>query len=95
MQTSSTSQWYVPNWQLNAIISYKFFQADTAFLPIKMLPWLLDDEESQHKDGLRGYPGLLTRLGSNLNVVETFKKEGSEQPSIYPTLIILVFALWK
>merc|ERR1719220_976843 len=29
--------------------------ADLAFLPVKLFPWLLDNEESQAKDGLRFY----------------------------------------
>jgi len=49
--------------------------ADVAFYPVKLLPWLLEDEGSQTKDGLRLYPKLLTWFGRQINMVETYKGE--------------------
>jgi len=51
--------------------------ADITFLPVKLFPWLLDNEESQTKDGLRFYPKLLTWFGTQINMVESFKEESN------------------
>ena len=52
-------------------------QADMAFLPVRLFPWLLDNEESQVKDGLRFYPQLLTWFGTQINMVESYKDESN------------------
>ena len=52
-------------------------QADMAFLPVRLFPWLLDNEESQVKDGLRFYPQLLTWFGTQINMVESYKEESN------------------
>jgi len=49
--------------------------ADVAFYPVKLLPWLLENEGSQTKDGLRLYPKLFTWFGRQINMVETYKGE--------------------
>jgi len=67
--------------------------ADTSFLPIKLFPWLLDDQESQHKDGLRTYPHILMMLGNTLNMLEHGNANEAQQPDIYSTLVLLVFVL--
>ena len=60
------------------MLNYKtFFQADIAFLPVKLFPWLLENEESQAVDGLRLYPGLLMWAGTQVNMVESYKEETS------------------
>ena len=48
-----------------------------AFLPVRLFPWLLDNEESQVKDGLRFYPQLLTWFGTQINMVESYKDESN------------------
>ena len=52
-------------------------QADMAFLPVRLFPWLLDNEESQVKDGLRFYPQLLTWFGTQINMVESYKDQSN------------------
>ena len=39
-----------------------YIKKNFSFLPVKLFPWLLENEESQVKDGLRFYPRLLTWL---------------------------------
>ena len=71
------------------------FQADIAFLPVKLFPWLLDNEESQTKDGLRFYPQLLTWFGTQINMVESFKEESnlmSVTVSVPLTMLVLSVA---
>ena len=48
-----------------------------AFLPVRLFPWLLDNEESQVKDGLRFYPQLLTWFGTQINMVESYKDQSN------------------
>ena len=69
-----------------------FVQADIAFLPVKLFPWLLDTEESQAKDGLRLYPQLLTWFGTQINMVESYKDKSNHMPVSVP-LAMLVMAI--
>jgi len=69
--------------------------ADFAFLPMKMFPGLLDDEVSQHEDGLRWYPRLLTQLGIMLNAVEIVKTQDEHQPNVGQVLVIIALLYRK
>ena len=42
-----------------------------------MFPWLLENEESQVKDGIRFYPRLLRWFGMQINLVESDKEESN------------------
>lgn len=65
------------------------FVADIAFLPVKLFPWLLENEESQAKDGLRFYPWLLTWFGTQINMVESYKEESNPMPLSVPFAILV------
>ena len=65
-------------------------QADFAFLPVKLFPWLLDNEESQHRDGLRFYPKLLTWFGTQINMVESYKAESNLMPVSVPFAMLMM-----
>ena len=43
--------------------SYDHSWAEIAFAPVKAFPYLLDDESSQHEDGLRSVVKLIKILG--------------------------------
>ena len=45
---------------------YDHHLAHMALTPVRVLPWLLEDKRSQHKDGLRNLIWLLTEIGSIL-----------------------------
>ena len=65
-----------------------YIKTNFSFLPVKLFPWLLENEESQVKDGLRFYPRLLTWAGTQINLVESYKEE-SKFRSITTPLAIL------
>jgi len=64
--------------------------ADFAFLPVKLFPWLLDNEESQERDGLRFYPQLLTWFGTQINMVESYKAESNLMPVSVPFAMLMM-----
>ena len=63
-------------------------KTDVAFLPVKLFPWLLENEESQVKDGLRFYPRLLTWVGTQINLVESYKEESMFRSITIPLVIL-------
>ena len=71
------------------------YQADIAFLPVKLFPWLLDNEESQHRDGLRFYPQLLTWFGTQINMVESYKDESNHMPVSVPFAMLVMGILLR
>ena len=61
-----------------------------AFLPVRLFPWLLDNEESQVKDGLRFYPQLLTWFGTQINMVESHKDESNLMTVSFPLAMLVM-----
>ena len=61
-----------------------------AFLPVRLFPWLLDNEESQVKDGLRFYPQLLTWFGTQINMVESYKEESNLMTVSFPLAMLVM-----
>ena len=61
-----------------------------AFLPVRLFPWLLDNEESQVKDGLRFYPQLLTWFGTQINMVESYKDESNLMTVSFPLAMLVM-----
>ena len=71
------------------------YQADIAFLPVKLFPWLLESEESQAKDGLRLYPKLLTWFGTKINMVESYKDESKHMSASVPFAMLVIGILLR
>ena len=61
-----------------------------AFLPVKLFPWLLDNEESQARDGLRLYPQMLTWFGTKINMVESYKDESKHMTVTVPFAMLVM-----
>ena len=61
-----------------------------AFLPVRLFPWLLDNEESQVKDGLRFYPQLLTWFGTQINMVESYKDQSNLMTVSFPLAMLVM-----
>ena len=85
---------------VSASLEYKFIdisnhQADAAFFPVKMFPWLLEDQESKNEEGLRKYPRIFMMLGYTSNMLPYQNYEEAQQPCILQTLIILIFTFSK
>ena len=75
------------NFLVNGILcscyaSYNHFWSQVAFWPVKLMPFLLDDAQSQYEEGVRGVVTVIKYIGSmlGLRIIDTEENFNNYQP---------------
>ena len=69
--------------------SYDHFWSEVAFWPVKFMPFLLDDAQSQYEEGVRGVVTVIKYIGSmlGLRIIDAEENFNDYQPWTITNLV--------